>query len=192
MKAGGKKPARSRGLQRPAVVEPARAVLCQAGWSSESRGTGVPELSPEHQGAFCRVGATLEQVAQKIRRAALVGSATKCNQNLKLLEKQIKLYSWFSQCPRYCLECVIQVTWISCSVFFHAVGRTVGTAESKSAGTQGCCWDHSQAHFPSSPGGCWQPASGGLGAKRPLSATAALETRSSKRLGWGCRHPSKD
>lgn len=36
-----------------------------------------------------------------------------------------------------------------------------------------------------SPGGCWQPASGGLGAKRALSATAALETSSSKRLDWG-------
>lgn len=40
---------------------------------------------------------------------------------------------------------VIQVTWFSCSVFSHAMGGTVSTAESKSAGTQGCCWDHPQA-----------------------------------------------
>lgn len=37
----------------------------------------------------------------------------------------------------------------------------------------------------SSPGG-------GLGAKRALSATAALETSSSKRLDWGHHHCSKE
>lgn len=37
------------------------------------------------------------------------------------------------------------MTWFSCSVFSHAMRGMVGTAESKSAETQGCCWDHPQA-----------------------------------------------
>lgn len=85
--------------------------------------------------------------------------------NSETSEKQKKLYSWFPHCPRYCLECVIQVTWLSCSVFSCAMGGTVGTAESKSAGAQGCCWDHPQAQslLPAQVGagrllmGAWVP-----------------------------------
>lgn len=111
--------------------------------------------------------------------------------NSEALEKQTKRYSWFPHCHRYCLECVIQVTWFSCSVFSHSMGHMVGTAESKRSA--GVLLGSSPSTVPlSSPGGCWQPAGEGLGAKRALSATAALETRSSKRLDWGHCHPSKD
>lgn len=91
--------------------------------------------------------------------------AVEARTNSEALEKQTKLYPWFPHCPRYCLGCVIQVTWFSCSVFSHAMGGMVGTAESKSAGTPQCCWDHPQAQslLPAQVGagsflvGAWMP-----------------------------------
>lgn len=63
----------------------------------------------------------------------------------------------------------------------------MGAAECKSAGTQGCYWDHPQAQ-PLSPDGCWQPACMGLGAKKALSAIVL----GTSRLSWGHCHTSKN
>jgi len=71
--------------------------------------------------------------------------------------------------------CMIRVTRFSCSASPCAMGGTVGAAESKSAGTRGCCWDRPQAQP-------LLPARMGAGS---LLAWAWVPRRLSVKQRWG-------